>query len=139
MRDYRKDLLTSVYNLINGSIVVNGETIETVSSRPQSDKYVLFYIDGDEDIGTDDSEIRELQIAFDCVSIQSMQVGDDSVVDEMINQIKQLFMNDNIFSVNNWDVVTTADNGTEEQVGEIDDYSIYERIFNLKIIIQKKR
>jgi hypothetical protein len=139
MRDYRRDILKSVYSKVNGSIVVDGETIETVSNRPETDNYVLFYIDTDDDISTDDSEIRELQVAFDCVSIQPMQIGDDTKVDEMVNQVKQYFLDDSIFTIDNWDVVTTEDNGTEENIGEVDNYSVFERIFSLKIIIERKR
>jgi len=139
MRDYRRDILKSVYSQINGAIVVGGETIETVSNRPETNDYILFYIDADDDISTDDSEIREIQVAFDCVSQQPMQIGDDTKVDEMVNQVKQYFLDDSIFTIDNWSVITTADNGTEENIGEVDNYSIYERIFNLKIIIERQR
>jgi hypothetical protein len=126
-----------VYSLLGDSVIVDGQTIETVSGKPENNDFVRYFIDGDEDISTDDTEIRNVQIAFDCVSIQSKDLADDSKVDEMVSQVKELTLDKDNYSAGGWIVDLVSDNGTDEDTGENDAYHIHRRTFNLKIIIEK--
>lgn len=137
MKDYRNSILKTIYSLINGAIVVDGDVIETVSARPENDEYVHFYIEGDDDISTDDNEIRDLQVLFDCVSIQSLNLQDDTRVDKMINQLKSLVLDENVYSVNGWKVILTSDVGTETDMGETSDFTVFRRMFTMRIILSR--
>lgn len=136
-RDYRQDILSNIYSLIKDSIVIDGEAIEVGTAKPQSFEYINYFIDRDEDISTDDNEIRDLTIAFSCVSIQSMNLADDSRVDQMVDQLKQILLYENSYSFSTWTLNLVQDSGTENEINEIDSYSVIARIFNLKMIISK--
>ncbi|MFO8021525.1 MAG: hypothetical protein R6U65_03590 [Perlabentimonas sp.] len=133
--DYRKDLLSAYYSQLNGSIVVDGETIEvgTKGSDGATD-FIRFYISADDDRGTFDHVIREVEVSIDCVSIQAKNMGNDEVVDEMVNQVKQIISD---ISISNWVTELTLDMGTESASGETDMNYIVRRTITFKHFIRK--
>lgn len=133
--DYRKDLLSAYYSQLNGSIVVDGETIEvgTKVSDGATD-FIRFYISADDDRGTFDHVIREVEVSIDCVSIQAKNMGNDEVVDEMVNQVKQIISD---ISISNWVTELTLDMGTESASGESDMNYIVRRTITFKHFIRK--
>ena len=134
--DYRNALLSSYYTNLNGSIIVNGSEIE-VGTKISKDarNFIRYYISSDSDIGTFDETIREIDVNLDCVSIQPKNRGDDSIVDEMVDQVKEYI--DKIY-VDGWTVALTLDMGTEDESGESDVSYIVRRTITFKHFIDKQ-
>ena len=133
--DYRNDLLSAYYSQLNGSIVVDGETIEvgTKVSDGATD-FIRFYISADDDRGTFDHVIREVEVSVDCVSIQAKNMGNDEIVDEMVDQVKTIISD---ISISNWITELTLDMGTESASGEADMNYIVRRTITFKHFIRK--
>ena len=133
--DYRNDLLKAYYNLLKDSIIVDGSVIE-VGTKISEDinDFVRYFISSDDDIGTFDDVVREIDINIDCVSIQPKTRGDDSIVDEMVEQVKTIISN---FYMDGWICELTLDEGTENGSGENDVNYIVRRTITFKHFIRK--
>ena len=133
--DYRKDLLTAYYNLLNEAIIVDGSVIEvgTKISEDVND-FVRYFISSDDDRGTFDDIVREIDVNLDCVSIQPKNRGDDSIVDEMVEQVKQIIPDINLHG---WVTELTLDMGTENGSRESDVNYIVRRTITFKHFIRK--
>lgn len=133
--DYRKDLLSAYYSQLNNSIVIEGEIIEVGTKiSDEAKNFIRFYIAADDDRGTFDDIIREVDVAVDCVSIQPKNMGDDSIVDEMVSQVKQIIKD---ISIKNWITELTLDMGTDSESGETDVNYIVRRMITFKHFIRK--
>jgi len=133
--DYRNDLLSAYYSQLNGSIVVDGKTIEVGTKvSDEATDFIRFYIAADDDRGTFDDIIREVDVAIDCVSIQAKNMGNDEIVDQMVDQVKAIISD---ISINNWITELTLDMGTESASGEDDMNYIVRRTITFKHFIRK--
>jgi hypothetical protein len=137
MKDYKRHLFTNVYSLVKG-ITVDGTAISVGTKIDQNKKiFARYYISNDEDIGSMDGEVRQIEISFDCVVRQPKHLGDDSKVDDLVDQIKDRTLHKNSYSLDGWNVVGVFDNGiqTDEDETESEFYNLV--IFKLGIIIEK--
>lgn len=135
--DYRNDLLSAYYSNLNGSIVVDGSVIEVGTKiSDESTEFVRYFISGDDNVGTYDDIVREIDVNLDCVSIQPKNRGDDSITDSIVNQVKQIITND--FTITGWDIELTLDLGTEEASGENEANYISRRTITFKHFIWKQ-
>jgi len=140
MKDYRKELFTAFYNWLSSSVVVDGSGVEVGTKISEDSSYfVRYYISSDQDLSTQFTEIRELEISFECVVRQSMHLGNDEIVDEMVEQVKQAIIVDDGIYIGNWQIVVVSDNGTLSDDGEIDGYYVNVRTFTAKIIVQRRK
>jgi len=135
--DYRNDLLSAYYSALNGVIIVDGSTIEvgTKISKDATD-FIRYFISSDSDIGTFNDIIREIDVNLDCVSIQPKTRGDDTGVDSMVDQVKEIIIEN--LTINGWNIELTLDQGTDEASGESDDNYIVRRTITFKHFIWKK-
>lgn len=135
MTDYRNSLLSAYYSNLNGVIVVNSSVIEvgTKISKDARD-FIRYFIASDDNVGTFDEQIREIDVNIDCVSIQPKNRGDDSIVDSMVEQVKEYI---NSIFINGWEMCLTRDMGTEDESGESDVNYIVRRTITFKHFIQK--
>ena len=136
--DYRTDLLTAYYNLLNGSIIIDGSEIEvgTKISEGATD-FIRYFISSDDDRGTFDDVVREIDVNLDCVSVQPKNRGDDSVVDSMVEQVKQIINPKTGITIHGWIDELTLDMGTETGSGESDVNYIVRRTITFKHFIRK--
>jgi hypothetical protein len=139
MKDYRKDILSTYFTLLNDSVIVDGSSVYVGSVKvPETEKtYVRYYIAADSDVSTFDSEIREIDVTVDCVTFDGKHRGDDSVVDSMVEQVKTI-INRDTFGMNGWYSIVFHDMGTTDTSQEGDEYDIISRSITLKHIIEKK-
>lgn len=135
--DYQNELLGNYYDLLNGQIIIEGSEIEvgTKISNDQGD-FVTYDVVFDDDRGTFDTVIREIDVNVQCISIQAKHLGDDSKVNSMVNQVKEIIKEDS-FSMANWIIELFLDKGTVPANSEDDDHYTYRRTITFKHFIRK--
>jgi hypothetical protein len=138
MKDYRNDLFTSIYNLLKNAVVIDGSTVEVGTSITEdASHFVRYYITSDTDMSTMDSQIRNIEVSFECVVRQPMHLGNDEDADTMVDQVKEAILNEDSFIMVDWVLIVASDQGTLTDDGEVESYFVNVRTFTANLIIQK--
>ena len=134
--DYRNALLSAYYDNLKDAIIVNGSVIEIGTKiSNEATEFIRYFISSDVDNGTAEDTIRDVGVNIDCVGIQPKNMADDSVVDSMVEQVKQILEN---ITLKGWVMELTLDDGTEESSGESDVNYIVRRTITFKHFIRKE-
>jgi len=134
--DYRNALLSAYFTQLNNNVVIDGSIIEVGTKISDGAKdFIRYFISSDDDRGTFDHVIREVDVNVDCVSIQPLTMGDDEIVDEMVDQVKQIISD---ISINGWITELTLEMGTETGSGENESEYIVRRTITFKHFIRKR-
>src|SRR6056297_40388 len=134
--DYRNALLSAYFTQLNNNVVIDGSIIEVGTKISDGAKdFIRYFISSDDDRGTFDHVIREADVTIDCVSIQPLTMGDDEIVDEMVDQVKQIISD---ISINGWVTELTLEMGTETGSGENESEYIVRRTITFKHFIRKR-
>ena len=134
---YRRELLKSIFSLLNGNIIIDGTPVYVGTGKiPSTEKnYIYYKIANDTDIGTFDAALREVMVDITCVSWQPEAQGDGSILDKMVEQVQEIILQDSIV-MDNYKLILLHNDGVEENETESDEYDVMYRTINYKLIIQ---
>jgi len=90
-RDPTQQILKAYKNLLKGHIIYDGEEITIGTRIPRNKtKYVYIYIQAITPNNTGDKVIYSIDVAFQVVSIQDVNEGDETPVNSIVDQVLQI-------------------------------------------------
>jgi len=115
-RDPTQQLLKAYINLLSGHIVYDGEEITIGTRIPRNKtKYVYLYIQATTPNNTGDKVIYSIDVAFQVVSIQDVNEGDETPVNSIIDQILQMASEENSIPMTGFKCVMNSFLGMDHQ------------------------
>lgn len=113
-KDPAHKLLKAYCNILNGSIVYNGSIVTMGTKIAQNtDKYVLLYIEDMSPMNTGDAIIYNVITAMQIVSMQETTEGDETIVNNIFEQVIELVGDPEMFIMKGFCCVTSMFEGSE--------------------------
>jgi len=90
-KDPSEQLLEAYQAILDGNITYEGSAVTVGTRIPRkTTKYVYLYIESTDNHSTGDKILYNITMTMQIVSIQDISEGDESVVNNILNQILQL-------------------------------------------------
>ena len=100
MKDPTNEILKAYVDVLKDSIVYNGDTIYAGTAIPQdTTEWVLIYIESMENLGSKDSPLWGALVSLQIVSMQDLLESDDTIVNEIAEQVMQAIDDKDAFSL----------------------------------------
>lgn len=119
MKDPSNAILKAYVDVLKNSIVVDGNTIYAGTAIPQdTTEWVLIFIESIENLGTKDDPLWGALVSLEIVSMQDLLESDDTIVNEIAEQVIQAIDDEDAFKLNGFDLVDLRPmdvNGRSEQ------------------------
>lgn len=107
MKDPTNEILKAYVNVLKDSIVVDGKTIYVGTAIPQdTTEWVLIYIESIDNVSPGDGYLVEALVALQIVSMQEILESDDTIVNDIFEQVILLTEDKDAFKMNGFDLVT---------------------------------
>lgn len=108
MKDPTGEILKAYVNVLKDSIVVDGNTIYIGTAIPQdTTEWVLIYIESIDNVSPGDGYLVEALVALQIVSMQEILESDDTIVNDIFEQVILLTEDKDAFKMNGFDLVTS--------------------------------
>jgi len=108
-RDPTHEILKAYYNLLNNSIVYNGETVKVGTKIPQNtDKYVLIYVESIDNYSSAADFVYNATVSMQIVSMQNINEGDETIVNSIFEQVIELLGNPEAIQMNGFTCLTSV-------------------------------
>ncbi len=113
-KDPANKLLKAYCDILNGSIVYDGSVVTVGTRIPQNtDKYVLLYIEDMDPMNTGDAVIFYVIVAMQIVSMQETTEGDETIVNDIFEQVIELVGDPEMFILNGFRCVDSNFAGSD--------------------------
>lgn len=139
-RDPTHEILKAYVNVLNGSIIWNGNPVPVGTRIAQGEtEYVLIYVEDLDNMSTGDGPIYRAVIAMQTVSLQDVNEGDETPVNRIIEQIIEVISDPEMILMNNFKCVMVMPEGItpDTEITE-SSYNILRTLRMLNIIEQIK-
>ena len=106
MKDPANAILKAYVDVLKNAIVYDGNTIYVGTGIPKrTTEWVRVYIESFDPIRTGGEYLIEALIALEIVSLQPIKQSDDTIVNEIAEQVLKLIENKDAFKMNGFDLV----------------------------------
>lgn len=139
-RDPSQQLLKAFQNILEGNIIYGSEVITVGTRIPRKKtKYVLLYIESTNNFSTGDSVLYNIIITMQIVTMQEMTEGDETVVNNILDQVLQLVDDPDAIIMQDF-VCLSSQFGDMEHDTELTDsnYNIIKKL-RMNLFIEQKK
>jgi len=106
MKDPTKAILKAYVDVLKNSIVYDGNTIHVGVAIPQNTtEWVYIYVESMENIKTEGKSLFIILIALQVVSMQDILESDDTIVNDIVEQVIELIDDKSSFKLKGFDLV----------------------------------
>jgi len=129
-RDPAQQILKAYYNLLNGSVFLNGSTVVIGTRIPKrTSEYVLLYIEDMANHDTGAEVLYNVTVAMQIVSMQAVSEGDEEKVNTIFEQVIELVDDPDSFNMDNFRCLTSQFEGSEHETEMTDSsYNIIRKL-----------
>ena len=107
MKDPTNEILKAYVNVLKDTIVHNGNTIYAGTAIPQdTTEWVLIFIESIENLGTKTEPLWGALVSLEIVSMQDLLESDDTIVNEIAEQVIQAIDDKDAFELKGFDLVS---------------------------------
>ena len=139
-RDPTHEILKAYYNLLNESIVYDGETVKVGTKIPQNtDKYVLIYVESIDNYSSAEDFVYNATVSMQIVSMQDINEGDDTVVNSIFEQVIELLGDPDAMTMDGFICLTSVPGSMERDTELTDTNYIITRKLQITNFIQQTK
>ena len=106
MKDPANKLLKAYVDVLKDSIMYSGNVVYAGTAIPQdTTEWVLIYIESMDPIKTEGKDLFSVIVSLQIVSMQDLLESDDTVVNEIVEQVIELIDNKDAFNMSGFEIV----------------------------------
>ena len=106
MKDPANKLLKAYVDVLKDSIMYNDSVVYAGTAIPQKEtEWVLIYIESMDPVKTEGKDLFSVIVSLQIVSMQDLLESDDTVVNEIVEQVIELIDNKDAFNMSGFEIV----------------------------------